>query len=158
MIRGLIRCRVQKKAPLMIWVSQSSGANMPFPDEYFSSALSNSVLEHIPDLDPCDKRGSPRVLQPGGVFLFCVPNQNFLSNLSIAHFFNKLRLFPVAKSYQRFFNRISRHHHCDSPQIWKERLEKSGFVIDKWWHYFSPQGIRRFRMGSLFWVTFLFST
>jgi len=27
---------------------QSNGAQMPFPDGYFASALSNSVLEHIP--------------------------------------------------------------------------------------------------------------
>lgn len=138
-----------KKSAAYDLVSQSSGANMPFPDEYFSSALSNSVLEHIPDLDPVIREVA-RVLQPGGVFLFCVPNQNFLSNLSIAHFFNKLRLFPVAKSYQRFFNRISRHHHCDSPQIWKERLEKSGFVIDKWWHYFSPQALGVLEWGHYF--------
>ena len=32
-------------------VSQVDGAFQPFPDAYFASAISNSVLEHIPPLD-----------------------------------------------------------------------------------------------------------
>ena len=46
---------------------------MPFPDGYFASAISNSVLEHIPQVQEvlADLR---RVLKPGAPFLFCVPN------------------------------------------------------------------------------------
>jgi len=30
---------------------QADGGRMPFPDRYFGSAISNSVLEHIPDIE-----------------------------------------------------------------------------------------------------------
>ena len=33
-------------------LAQAAGAALPFPDGHFASAVSNSVLEHIPDLDP----------------------------------------------------------------------------------------------------------
>ena len=31
---------------------QATGDYLPFPDQYFASALSNSVLEHIPSIQP----------------------------------------------------------------------------------------------------------
>ena len=33
-------------------LSQADGAALPFPDDHFASAVSNSVLEHIPVLEP----------------------------------------------------------------------------------------------------------
>ncbi len=61
-------------------VVQSYGDRLPFEDGHFSSAVSNSVLEHIPGVDAVVCEIS-RVLKPGSLFLFCVPNQNFLANL-----------------------------------------------------------------------------
>ena len=44
-------------------VLQSMGDCLPFPDHTFASAISNSVLEHIPDVQPVLNEVS-RVLQP----------------------------------------------------------------------------------------------
>ena len=64
---------------------RADGARMPFPDAYFESAISNSVLEHIPQVqDVLQETG--RVLKPGAPFVFCVPNQRFLESLSIGRF------------------------------------------------------------------------
>ena len=52
--------------------------------------------------------------------------------------------------YRTFFNRISRHHHCDTPQVWQARLEKSGFHIERWWHYFSPEALHVLEWGHYF--------
>jgi SAM-dependent methyltransferase len=128
---------------------QGYGDLMPFPDGYFSSAISNSVLEHIPDLDPVLKEMN-RVLKPGALFLFCVPSQNFLPNLSVSNFLDKIGLGRLGDSYRAFFNRISRHSHCDSPEVWRARLELAGFKIDKWWHYFSPQALHILEWGHYF--------
>ncbi len=128
---------------------QGYGDKLPFPDGYFASALSNSVMEHIPELDPVLAEMN-RVLQPGGLFLFCVPSHYFLDNLSISTFLDRLGLRGLGDAYRRFFNRISRHHHCDSPEVWQARLEKAGFSIEKWWHYFSPKALHILEWGHYF--------
>ena len=110
-------------------VIQGTGDRIPFSKEYFSSAVSNSVLEHIPDLDPVFQELS-RVLKPGAPFIFCVPNENFLLNLSVSNWLDKVGLHKFADKYRAFFNRISRHHHCDPRNVWEERLEKHGFFIE----------------------------
>ena len=58
---------------------ESAGAEIPFPDETFETVISNFVLEYIPDLDPVITEIS-RVIKPGGLFVFCVPNHQFLTS------------------------------------------------------------------------------
>jgi len=125
------------------------GNQLPFPDGYFSTVISNSVLEHIEDLDAVIEEVN-RVLKPNGTFIFCVPNQNFLANLSISNFFDQIGLKFLGDRYRNLFNFISRHHHCDSPEIWDKRLARSGFYIDRWWHYFSPKALHVLEWGHYF--------
>lgn len=128
---------------------QGSGDRLPFPDGYFASAISNSVLEHIPGLDAVLAEVG-RVLQPGAPFLFCVPNHQFLANLSVSNALDRAGLRGPADAYRRFFNRISRHHHCDSPETWQPRLEKAGLRVEDWWHYFSPRALHILEWGHYF--------
>jgi len=130
-------------------LTQADGAQMPFPDSYFSSAVSNSVLEHIPQIDDVLAE-TRRVLKPGAPFIFCVPNEQLLPNLSIAKFLETARLNSLADAYRRFFNRIARHYHSDPPEIWRERLENAGLRIDRWWHYFSPEATAIMEWGHYF--------
>ncbi len=130
-------------------LAQSDGAAMPFPDGYFASAVSNSVLEHIHHLDDV-LRETARVLQPGAPFIFCVPNDNFLPTLSLGRIFDRLRLRRLGDAYRAFFNRISRHHHCDPPDVWQARLDAAGFEIVRWWHYFSPGALHTLEWGHYF--------
>ncbi len=125
------------------------GDKLPYPDACFGSGMSNSVLEHIPELDPVLAE-MHRVLKPGAPFVFCVPNHNFLANLSVSNFFDKVGLRFLGNAYRAFFNRISRHHHCDDPQVWQARLEKAGFKLERWWHYFSPQALGALEWGHYF--------
>jgi len=130
-------------------VVHGSGNQMPFPDASFNCIVSNSVLEHIPDLDTVIAEAS-RVGKPGATFVFCVPNHNFLPNLSVARFFDRLHWKGLASLYRRFFNRISRHFHCDPPEVWKSRLEAHGFTIQRYWHYFSPKALAALEWGHYF--------
>lgn len=127
-------------------LAQSDGAAMPFSDGHFASAVSNSVLEHIPHLDDVLAE-TARVLQPGAPFIFCVPNHNFLPTLSIGRALDQVGLRRLGEAYRTFFNRISRHHHCDPPEVWEARLGKAGFQIERWWHYFSPGALRTLEWG-----------
>lgn len=131
------------------WLVQSDGGRMPFPNDYFASAISNSVLEHIPHVDAV-LMDLGRVLKPGALFIFCVPNDRFLDSLSIGQFLNRCRLSVLGDLYRSFFNRISRHVHCDSPQIWQHRLEQAGFQLERYWHYFSPEALSQVEWGHYF--------
>lgn len=130
-------------------VIQGDAARIPFPDAYFASAVSNSVLEHIPHLEAVLAE-TARVLRPGAPFVLCVPNHNFLPGLSAARFLDRLGLGSLASSYRDFFNRISRHHHCDPPEVWIPRLEQAGFEVQRWWHYFSPEMLSVLEWGHYF--------
>jgi SAM-dependent methyltransferase len=133
----------------------ADGDRLPFPNDFFGSIISNSVLEHIEGIQPVlDELG--RVVQPQGIIIFCVPNTHFSKNLSIARFFSRINLEKTSLSYQRIFNRISRHKHCDPPSVWKSRLSKAGFQLEGWWNYFSPHALTILEWGHLFGLPALF--
>jgi SAM-dependent methyltransferase len=131
------------------YVAQTTGAAMPFPSGHFATVISNSVLEHIPDLDPVLAEVA-RVLAPGGAFIFCVPSENFLAFLSISTALRRVGLHGPARAYAAFFNRISRHHHCDSPATWQARLEKAGLEPVRHWYYFSRGALAALEWGHYF--------
>jgi len=128
---------------------QADGGRMPFPDGYFGAALSNSVLEHIPHVQAVlvELR---RVLKPGALFLFCVPNPRYLSELSIAGLLGRIGLMQLGQAYIGWFKRMSRVEHAVWPEVWQAWLEAAGFILDKWWHYFSPQAMRTLEWGHYF--------
>jgi SAM-dependent methyltransferase len=128
---------------------QGDGAKLPFSDSFFASAVSNSVLEHIPQVEIV-LLDMARVLQHGARLIFCVPNQNFLPSLSIGRGLDRLGLSKAGNAYRAFFNRISRHYHCDPPEVWEDRLGKAGFTIERWWHYFSPRALQYMEWGHYF--------
>jgi SAM-dependent methyltransferase len=120
---------------------QADGAQSPFPAGYFASAFSNSVLEHIPHIEAV-LADTARVLKPGAPFYFCVPNERYLSELSISR--------CLGKGYTEWFRRISRVEHADGPQVWKGRLEQASFQLERWWNYFSPSAMRVLEWGHYF--------
>lgn len=129
----------------------AAGKQIPFQDDYFAAAVSNSVLEHIPDLDPVLAE-TARVLKPEARFIFCVPNQRFLEALSLGGWLERVGLKGLARTYRAWFNRISRHHHCDPYPVWESRLASHGFVIEEWWDYFPPEALHVLEWGHYFGV------
>ena len=128
---------------------QADGSSMPFPDGHFASALSNSVLEHIPQV-PAVLADLRRVLQPGALFLFCVPNPRYLSELSVPAILAGVGLRRLGISYACWFKRMSRVEHLAWPEEWQSWLEQAGFALEKWWHYFSPAAMRTLEWGHYF--------
>jgi len=120
---------------------QADGAQSPFPEAYFASAFSNSVLEHIRHIEAVLAE-TARVLKPGAPFYFCVPNERYLSELSISRL--------LGKGYTEWFRRISRVQHADGQQVWQERLQQAGFQLERWWNYFSPTAMRVLEWGHYF--------
>jgi len=128
---------------------QADGGRLPFPDGYFASAISNSVLEHIPHVEAVLAE-TARVLKSEAPFIFCVPNPGYLSQLSIPPHLKSLGLLGLGEAYTDWFRRMSRVQHAEPPQTWQTWLERTGFVLDEWWHYFSPQAMRVLEWGHYF--------
>jgi SAM-dependent methyltransferase len=127
-------------------LARSLGDALPYPNGHFATVVSNSVLEHIPDIDSVLAEIS-RVLDEGGRFIFCVPGDHFSELLFFARFFRRLRLEGFARGYERYFNRISRHHHCDGADVWRGRLSQAGLRLDSSFYYFSEQALRALDLG-----------
>lgn len=127
-------------------LAQAEGARMPYPNNYFATVISNSVLEHIPQLPPVLAETS-RVLKPGGAFYFCVPGPDFLPMLSLGQALDRVGLGAAAEGYRRFFNHISRHYHCDDGPVWERRLTDVGLSLERWWPYFGQRAMIALEWG-----------
>lgn len=145
-----------KRRTAYLFITQASGAAIPFPSAHFTTVVSNSVLEHIPDLDPVLAEVE-RVLAPGGKFVFCVPSDHFLEFLSISRGLRRIGLRRPADAYEVFFNRISRHHHCDDPATWQTRLDQAGLKLVQNWYYFSQGALATLEWGHYFGVPSVFT-
>lgn len=124
----------------------AEGANIPFPSVSFGTVISTSVLEHIPELAPVLSEIS-RILIPSGIFVFCVPNHRFPELLWGRRVLSKLGLKKVGLAYSRLFNRIARHAHTDSPEVWEKRLDLAGFDLIQTWDYFPPEALTVLEWG-----------
>jgi SAM-dependent methyltransferase len=122
------------------------GAQIPFARGSFASAISTSVLEHIPDVLPVLAEVG-RILQPDGKFVFCVPNHRFPELLWGRKLLEALGFAGFGACYARFFNRIARHAHTDSPDVWTARLESTGFELMDTWDYFPPKALHVLEWG-----------
>jgi SAM-dependent methyltransferase len=104
------------------------GHDIAKPNGSYRTIFSNSVLEHIPDLDPV-LREAYRVLAPGGHFYFTVPSTNFERFTWISLILEKLGLNFLANRYRRFFNRFWSHFHTYPLEGWLARAKSAGFTI-----------------------------
>lgn len=138
--------RKARRTGIYTTLAQSLGDRLPFGDGYFNSAFSNSVLEHIPDIQPVLDEVS-RVLRTGGRFLITMPSHLFTEHLAGAEFFERLGLDGMADRYRHLFNRISRHAHTDTPDVWAGRLAQAGMRVEKWQYYFSREALHALEFG-----------
>ncbi len=129
-------------------ITLSDAHSLPVGDGGFAFALSNSVLEHIPDVQGVLNEAY-RALQEGGVFYFAVPNHRWRKKLWGQAFFNRLGLKGLARRYEKFFNKISRHVNLDSPEVWTARLKEAGFESVESFNYFPVWALHVLERGHV---------
>jgi len=88
-----------------------------------------------------------RVLRPGGRFIFCVPGDHFAELLFFPSLLRRVGAEGAAGAYERYFNRISRHHHCDGPETWERRLNQAGLELVDSFPYFSRRAHHALDLG-----------
>ncbi|MEA4810952.1 MAG: class I SAM-dependent methyltransferase [Anaerolineaceae bacterium] len=136
-------------------LTQAMGDSIPAPADCFPSAISNSVLEHIPGVQTV-LNDVYRCLQPGGKFYFAVPNHRFRTELWGMKVLKSIGLQALAQPYSTFFNKISRHVNLDTPETWKGRLAEAGFSKVESWNYFPVWALQMLERGHLFCIMTLF--
>ncbi|MDX1600782.1 MAG: class I SAM-dependent methyltransferase [Anaerolineales bacterium] len=130
---------------------QADGARMPHPDGHFASALSNSVLEHIPSLDQVLAE-TGRVLRSGAPFVFTVPNPGYRDKLSLPRWLSKIGLSKLGEAYRGWFMRMSRTWNLLDEEDWQRKLNAAGFDLESSQRYFSPEALRALEWGHYFGV------
>jgi SAM-dependent methyltransferase len=107
---------------------EAFGDKIPKPDGSFATAFSNSVLEHIPDLDPVLKEVH-RTLKTGGNFYVTIPTNLFDKYSVLSKMLNGVGLRGLALKYNKFFNGFWKHYHYYTRKDWSAKFEKNGFTV-----------------------------
>lgn len=107
-----------------------SAEKISLPDNLLNFIFSNSVLEHIPDVDTVLNEIS-RVLKKNGLFLFTVPNDNFTKYLFLSNKFKNVKLAFLAKMYESKRNKMLNHYHLYPLKKWQTILLKYQLKILK---------------------------
>ena len=134
---------VSQAARLAIYTSlhAARGDSVPEPDGSFDWILSNSVLEHIPQLDPVLEEVA-RLLRPRGRFVFTVPGP---------HFHDCLRGPLTGGSRARYLGDLDRRlAHCRywGPDEWEAALTPHGLHVLSASEYLSEDEVRRWESMS----------
>ena len=110
------------------------GDSIPRPDQSYATIFSNSVMEHIPDIQPVFKEVY-RLLMPGGSFYMTVPSDRF-DEYTIGYQLPRLvGLSKLAQRYKTFFNRFWRHFHAYSKTEWATQAKRGGFLVEEVYSY-----------------------
>lgn len=132
-----------RKAPTTgsyVTVQQAMGAAMPYPDGSFGTVLSNSVVEHIRDLDPVLAEAA-RVLQPGGRLILTVPSDAFRRLLAGYRDRVAVADFDGAEAYAAEIDAWLAHHRYPSPAMWGTMLASVGLTLIRARYYVVPQAV-----------------
>ena len=106
----------------------SGGNSIPLDDSSVGTIVCNSVLEHIPDIDPVLGE-SARILKPGGRFYLTLPTDHFDRNTWISVALEFAGLSVAAASFRRLYNRFWHHHHAHDIPGWTSIFERNGLRV-----------------------------
>lgn len=98
------------------------------PDGSYNTVLSNSVLEHIPDVEPVFHEAY-RLLASNGKFYVTVPSHRFDEYSVVNQVLCAIGLQDLARRYRVFFNRFWGHYHCYTPEGWSALAQRTGFAV-----------------------------
>lgn len=107
--------------------------SLPFRDGAFATVFSNSVIEHIPDLNQALREMS-RVLKKDGQLILTVPSpylEKYLIGTKI-----------LGKWYGRLFNKLFKHYNIYNHNVWEKKFSKSSLKLVDHYYYHTPGMIK----------------
>lgn len=132
------------RKPVYEHVYVASADKIPEPDASFNYVVSNSVLEHIPVIEPVVAEVG-RLLRPGGIFLFTVPGIGFRPCMR-----GPLRPDLDREQYLDGLDRRIAHYRYFSIAQWRELLGEHEITVEKALPYLSCQQMKRWETLSRF--------
>jgi SAM-dependent methyltransferase len=121
-------------------VHNAPGNAIPEPDASFDCVFSNSVLEHIEDLEPVLTEVA-RVLGHGGSFVFTVPSANFHACLDARGPFSWFSHARGETAHQAIDRRLM-HYRYWSVEQWRAALARHGMKLEKTAFYLPCSAVR----------------
>ncbi|MCX6017820.1 MAG: class I SAM-dependent methyltransferase [Chloroflexi bacterium] len=115
-------------------VQFADGHHLPYADGFFGSLYSNSVIEHIPDLQNVLPELS-RVLRKDGLIIFTVPSDKFRSLLDG---FRTAASKQEAEAYATTIDKKFAHHHYHTADEWRVLFGQVGIQLINARYYISP--------------------
>jgi len=109
-------------------VKWADARKLPFKDKSYKTVVSNSVLEHIDNVQDVVKEVN-RILEKKGIFVFTVPTTKIKTNLLLYKLLKSVGLNNLANIYFDYHKKAFKHVSLKSPNWWKNTLEKNGFEI-----------------------------
>lgn len=117
-------------------VLQALGSDIPLPSSSVGTVVSNSVLEHIREVQAVITEVH-RILRPSGAFIVTVPSDRFEHFGAIARVLGSLGFHAAQQRWRKLYNSFWRHHHAYSRESWCEIFESAGFEITES-HTYNP--------------------
>lgn len=110
-----------KKSSAYKKVKTANGNSMPFKNREFNTVISNSVLEHVENLEEVLEETS-RILNRNGSLILTVPTP------LVSKYFFWSKFIP---GWAGFKTKLWRHINYFDENEWKKRLKQAGFKITK---------------------------
>ena len=110
------------------------GDNIPKPDQSFQTIFSNSVMEHIPDIEPVLEEVH-RLLKDDGIVYLTLPTDKFDHYSWGYQILSSFGLRSLASKYLNSFNRFWAHYHFYNKSDWESIFERCGFKISDHFEY-----------------------
>lgn len=115
----------------------ADAADLPFPNDTYSSAFSISTLEHIQNVDKALKEAY-RVLKPKGILFLTIESDEVESAVFYTQFLKKIGLTGLGTWIRQKYNILFHRHHILPKKEWIKKIEKAGFKIEKTKDIISP--------------------
>lgn len=99
---------------------RADAGQLPLPNATFATCVSNSVFEHLPNLDAC-LREAHRVLRPGGRLVF---------TMTLGTFSQQLRELTGAADARAWLERFGHRQEPDAADLLR-RVGAAGFTVEQ---------------------------
>ena len=137
-----LETRQAERAGVYRRVHTVPGERIPEQDAAFDFVFSNSVLEHIPDLEPVLGEVA-RLLRPGGAFLFTVPAAGFHDCLAGP-------LFGDRTAYLQMIDRRCAHVRYWAEADWRAALGRHRMALAQAVPYLNAREVQRWETLARF--------
>jgi SAM-dependent methyltransferase len=125
---------------------EGDARRLPFGDATFSTVMSVSVLEHIPDVPPFFAEAY-RVLKPGGTLVISMPLIDMDSYMVFPPLARKVGLGFVADAYVKRIHKSFKHVNLHEPEWWLAHVRNAGFTVEQERRIISRRATNTFELG-----------